>query len=395
MSVSAFQNRTAFYYMSAGVLAWSFAPLAIDLANGSESPLLFNVLWKFGSLIGAVVFLLARYRHMLTDRVVLSTLWRRSRSWVLVWIALGHLDIALFAWSIRYVDVTIATVLFQSWPIFTTASTLILFRGSGRFAGTTAAVILPLAVAFVGVGFLTEAAQSGEQNLVAGYQILGALLAIAASLCSGVLVVSFTVKWGVDFRESLGSRSGDDAELLGAVFIREASFIPIAILSVILSVATPNLVFSDQVPAFRDIGPEFVLIGLLGGAFIAGTSNIMYRKANLTTSNLGVNAVIYAGPIIAVAWILLFSNIWPSVRPSDVHPDFFVIGTLAVISANLLINFQAEIRFGFRSLIIALWASGAFVYFRTTWPSIWHLKAGCGRRASTSRPSAWPPPSSR
>ena len=50
--------------------------------------------------------------------------------------------------------------------------------------------------------------------------------------------------------------------------------------------------------------------------------------------------------------------------------DLLIIGAAAIITANLLINFEAEIGFGFKSLILALWACGAVVYLRPeTW--IW------------------------
>ena len=44
--------------------------------------------------------------------------------------------------------------------------------------------------------------------------------------------------------------------------------------------------------------------------------------------------------------------------------DYLLIGAAAIITANLLINFEAEIEFGFKALIMALWACGAVVYLR-------------------------------
>ena len=47
-----------------------------------------------------------------------------------------------------------------------------------------------------------------------------------------------------------------------------------------------------------------------------------------------------------------------------VQGDYLIIGTAALITANLLIGFEAEIRWGFKSLILSLGACGTFVYFR-------------------------------
>ena len=44
--------------------------------------------------------------------------------------------------------------------------------------------------------------------------------------------------------------------------------------------------------------------------------------------------------------------------------DLLIIGAAAIIATNLLINFEAEIRFGFKALILALWTCGTFVYLR-------------------------------
>ena len=40
------------------------------------------------------------------------------------------------------------------------------------------------------------------------------------------------------------------------------------------------------------------------------------------------------------------------------------MGTAAIITANLTMNFEAEIRWGFRGLVLALIACGALVYLR-------------------------------
>ena len=44
-----------------------------------------------------------------------------------------------------------------------------------------------------------------------------------------------------------------------------------------------------------------------------------------------------------------------------VQGDYLIIGTAALITANLLIGFEAEIRWGFKSLILSL---GALRYLR-------------------------------
>ena len=76
------------------------------------------------------------------------------------------------------------------------------------------------------------------------------------------------------------------------------------------------------------------------------------------TENLGINALLYGVPILSVFWLWLFSDI------DLIRADYFIIGAVGIVCGNLLINFEAEIRRGFKALVIALWACGAFVYLR-------------------------------
>ena len=100
------------------------------------------------------------------------------------------------------------------------------------------------------------------------------------------------------------------------------------------------------------------LISFLGGALASGIADVSFRTANSLTNNLGVNALSYLTPIIALAWLALLSQ-------AEVNRvDFLLIGTMAVVTANLMINFESEIRWGFKAVILALVVSGASVYVR-------------------------------
>ena len=68
------------------------------------------------------------------------------------------------------------------------------------------------------------------------------------------------------------------------------------------------------------------------------------------------------------------------------------MGTAAIITANLTMNFEAEIRWGFRALVLALIACGAIVYLRDdvfTSQGIepWGLNPGVGQREDVLNPS--------
>ena len=355
MTIPASRNRSAFFYMLGGVVAWSFAPLVIDFSGGSVNPFLFNLIWKGSTAAGVLAFLLIRYRSLISQTAVRGLLLRRTYSWSFLLMAVGNLDVLLFIWSIEFIDVAVATIMFELWPLILIIFTLVLFRSSGRFADTTIAIILPLIMAFVGLVFVTLSQGVWSASSIADSNIhalaIGMVLASLAAVCSGGLV-ALTLRWGAEFRVMLEHSETDvegseEAELFGALFIRLVTLAPLLPVHAVIGVGVGDSITSQA-----------VLAGVAGGLIIGAPPAILFRKANLLTTNLGINSIGYATPVFALVWLFLFS------RVGVVHPDHLVIGAVAIIAANLLINFQAEIRFGFRSLIIALWGCGAFVYFR-------------------------------
>ena len=45
------------------------------------------------------------------------------------------------------------------------------------------------------------------------------------------------------------------------------------------------------------------------------------------------------------------------------HPDYLIIGAMAIVASNLLINAKADMRVAYSALVISLWVFGTFVYF--------------------------------
>ena len=107
----------------------------------------------------------------------------------------------------------------------------------------------------------------------------------------------------------------------------------------------------------ESIAPQVLVLIVVGAALTHPIAGIAWRRANLITHDLGINAIDHIRPILSLLWLLPFSFV-------VVQVDYLIIGTAALITANLLIGFEAEIRWGFKALIIALGTCGAFVYLR-------------------------------
>ncbi len=90
--------------------------------------------------------------------------------------------------------------------------------------------------------------------------------------------------------------------------------------------------------------PSFA-VGLIGGLVPITVGSIFWRASNLAANNPGINALAYAIPVLSLVWLFLLSQAAVS------RWDYLVIGVLGILTANLLINFDAGIRSRFRALL--------------------------------------------
>ena len=117
------------------------------------------------------------------------------------------------------------------------------------------------------------------------------------------------------------------------------------------------------------VGLSGMFYGVVSGLFALSVANIAWRKVNLVTVRLGINAMSYLTPIFGLLWIYLFSDFRP------VRISFLLIGAATVITANLLINFAAEIRWGFRALVLSLVGCGTVVYLRDAFFQVMNVES--------------------
>ena len=359
------QNLLAAGFMLGAVLLYSFAPVAIVLGGGPESPFLFNAVWRLGVAAGILLILLSFYRSVLLNVKVLTSVRRNIKSWFLLLALLNAVEYALFSLSSDFVDVAISAVLFELWPLFFIPLAAWLLREGGRYRKNLRSALSLGAVALAGLVFVVSS-QTGGFNLENTSRpdlIFGVGLALAAA--ASAACIAFTLRWGKDFADRLpvNVASKDSTlplSLFGAVVVSTVG----AVLNAGIGVTLGEKVASDL--------PTYLGYGLLGGVLTQAVAALLLRKANLTTDNLGVNALAYLTPILSLAWLWLFSEIAVASVP------YLVIGTAAIVAANLLINFEAERLLGFKALVIFLWACGTVAYLRDQfdWWAAWVAKSG-------------------
>ncbi len=346
-------NNLAAGYMLMAVFFYSLVPLLISQAGGFENPFLFNAAWRLGVAGGCALVLLALYRSLIMDPVVISLAARHTASWAIFWATIGNFDYALFAWATRFVDVSIAAILLETWPVFFILLTGWLLREERVYRRNFQSIFLFLVVALGGfvlvVGSQTEDFVSFDGVLFSDI-LFGVFLALLAAVAASLGAFPFV--WGRELagrlKEAARFHLGND----GTVFF--GVILGFGISSFLVAVMNAGIGFASGGP----VNLSMLTVAALGGLLLHAPASILLRKANMVTTNLGINALGYAIPVASLAWLAVFGKV------DVLRVDYLVIGAVAIISTNLLINFEADIRFGFKALMLALWGCGAFVYLR-------------------------------
>ena len=162
-SITLARNTKAGGLVAASVLLFSLFP-AVVAFSGTESPFLFAFVWQVGLILGLVVFLAGCYSDLIRGRAIWRRVWQHTPSVAMVmWIA-AQFHIALFAWSASVVDVSITTVLYETWPFGMALLTAWLFRSEGRYQRIGPLTALAFFVAVAGVA-LVALSHAGDVDL--------------------------------------------------------------------------------------------------------------------------------------------------------------------------------------------------------------------------------------
>ena len=353
MSLETSKNNhsAAVGYMLIATICISLTPLWIAWSDGRNNPFFFNAVLRLDVAIVFGVYLWTFYRHFLLDSEIRSHLKQRVFSWLILFTFIGSFDFAAFAWASQFIDISIAAILFELWAIFIIFFMHWLYRHDNIYKKINITTIVLLIFGFIGVAFVI-ASQSGELTYATaeslGTFIFGVFLALTGAVVSAF--AAFNFRWSTNLSNEIVAQS--DAHDFQSLNVFAALF-AYALSSVIAAPASFAIgAINGETFSFSS------MIVVLGGAFAQGTGSILWRHSNLLSDSPSINAMAYGIPILSLLWLALFSFVGVA------RPDYLIIGAIAIVSANLLINFEAEVRFGFKALIMALWTFGAFVYLR-------------------------------
>lgn len=300
-------------------LFYSFVPIAVAWSGGSAAPLLFATLWRTGFCLACLTCLLATLPRELPRLRTWAALLRATPRRVMALASLSHVDLALFALSSRFVDVSVTAVITESWPIILVLIMTVSFRAEGRYGrGIGPGQLAMMAAGLAGV-VLTSLSQHGTLHPGETGPALWAGVGLAALNAVVISLGAFTFRWGVDLANapSMAQHPRLRAEMFGVVLAQTVS-----------AAATIPFTLGAGMALAEQLETRTALIALLAGALANGTANLSWRRCNLTTSNLSVNALIYVGPVLGLTWLVLLWNV------SNQRPEFLFLGAALTLAAG-------------------------------------------------------------
>ena len=339
-------------YMVIAVIAYSVTPVLYKIGNAGDSPFMFTGIWQSSIGIGSGAVILFFGRGVLFNAAVFESIKSHCKTWLMLGSVAGYCGFALFAWSLAFVDVSIAAILYNAWPLIIILLMSRLFKDTGRYRRITLGTLIFVFVALLGVALVILSNRDAPNPLlVIGDEFAGAstwigvILVLLASF--GTAARAFPVKMSVTLaKEHLPPEHQKTGEI---IFVIVMSCIGLAIAGGVL--------FAIGMITSESISLHQMFYACMGGLVAGSTGTVAFRVANVKTDELGVNAIAFATPLVTLLWLWMLSII-------DVpHLDYLIIGALGIVASNLLINVDASKRLAYKALVASLWLFGAITYF--------------------------------
>ena len=347
---------------------WASVPLAVDLTDGAQNAFLFNASWRAGGCVGCLAVMAFRFPNLLRDMAVdrnsearrlaresfsfrfrdLSWRDRNFGGWSILYGAFGKFSYAFFAMAAGFASIASVAVMYEIWPIVMMVCMVWLFRGSRQYRPASGWFFLMIVASFMGFVLVVwpERTVLPSSTLFTGVGI--AILGASIAGSQNAMAFKWADLFGKDLHQTrLYGYSLDSLLVFGSVFAQCITQFMCVVISIPIAITIGG-----------DISYSLVAVAFVGGLLSSGLADVLFRAANTIGDNLGVNAISYTTPLFALGWLALFATV------EVAKPDYLIMGAMIVVMSNLLINFEAEISWGFKALILALGIFGMVAYLR-------------------------------
>ena len=321
------RNAVGARFMLVATLGFSVVPVLVAL-GGSESPFWFFVGWRISALSVCAAIPLIFWRAALFSAATRSLVWRSLFTPpMLLWI-LNYFDTSLFALSVRFANVAVNAVLYETWPIVFVLLVGRLFKSESRWQKITVRRFALFLASFVGAVLVITSQPVGEDNDCSVLSVaVGVSLALAAA--SLTCLNAFGFRWTADFVALLSARIEERRSL--------EMFSTVLGLAVINAVSLPAnaaiAIASGEVLALTPI-----MLGAMGGLLVGAASVIFWRWGNLISDRLELNAVIYLTPALSLIWLFALGLV------GEIRVGLLLAGVLAIVAANAGVYFDSRVK---------------------------------------------------
>ena len=323
------RNAKASGLVAVSVIFGSFFPVIVALSE-TTSPFLFGCAWQTGVTLGLGAVVAVGYSDLARSRSTWRLVWQHSRSFAMAMWIVAQFQLAPFAWSTSMVDVAIAAVLFEAWPLGAVLLTAYLFKFEGRYMRPGPLTVLPFVIAIVGIALVTLS-HAGDTSIVEAVRHLSsdAPLALAGGvgLALGATVLASMASFGFIWA----------AKLAAAIPQKERhTATSLEMFGVLVGVLVGNLV---AIPGLALIGfirnealVQGTLLPALAGGLLAGAGAVIcWRWGMLIASDLKILVIVYFTPLLALVWLYSLSLV------GDVDGKLLLGGAVVIVVANLIL----------------------------------------------------------
>lgn len=293
--------------------------------------------------------------------------WNRLGVWAhtpLLWAVIVGLEYSLLSWSTIYIDTAVSTMIYGIWPLVMMYALVYLSRnvqGAQQYHIFLQKKILT-GFALVGIVFVAYGQIDTNQPLLSGTMLINiaammiAFFAAVLNAMNPAMTINFA---DLLYQIAPCRKSTDQNEIARQkLWLSICAVTAGRILSVPLNIAVGFTLFTlfkcpegsednylDSSFCFEgNFGIELpsFLVALGAGIVLLPAGSILLRLANLSISDLSINALCYAEPVFSLIWIMSFSTI-------DVPRfDLFIVGAGIIAVTNILIQVVPDINLGAR-----------------------------------------------
>ena len=253
-----------------------------------------------------------------------------------VWLIVALVDRTLYVWSTHFVDTAVTATVFELWPVlFMVLCTLL------RTAGTQHAMSrrgwMLCGIAPIGLG-LVSLSQTDSLDTLMGEHLAdtatGVALALAGSALTAFVPVA-TILYGELLHAQHRQRFAVAATTQHDATTVNGQLLWFTLFGFVMAVSVSS-VFNFAAGWFYRGGlPAMTATSVCGsvvlGAVLLAPSAILFRKANLDTATLNVNAVFFAVPVAVLGLLFLFGE-------RIARPWTFAAGAAVILAINIALQ---------------------------------------------------------